>query len=311
MNSKLADVCDQLSQQFQEDHYRCRAYKNAAMALRNHPREVTSGKQAEIEIRGIGKSIATKIDEFLATGSLTLLNQIKEETKEEETEKDTVMKLFKGIYGVGDKISEKWYERGYRTLEDILKIYHQLTDAQKLGYQYYYHLQERIPRAEMDIIKEVLHNTMTKVGAEYEICGSYRRGEKDSGDVDCLVKGDQDITISKILSELMTTGFIVGDLAVGPSKYMGILQFPGRIARRLDILIVEPKAWPYATLYFTGSKQLNIVMRAKAIAMNLRLNEYGMVNSEGVDYLATSEEQIFEYLQMGYLEPHQRSIGSK
>ena len=314
MNNKLADICDQLSIQFKRDRYRSRAYKNAAFALRNHPTQIISGIQAEREIKGIGKSIAAKIDEIIQTGALALIA----DRPPEEKIKEDVTKLFEGIHGVGNATSEKWYNQGYRTLGDIGKIYDQLTDAQKIGYKYYYHFQQRIPRSEMDIVKDILHTILgTEMGTEYEICGSYRRGEKDSGDIDCLVKDNGTITIEKIINKLVEQKIIIENLAIGTSKYMGVLQLKNSCARRIDILIVDKKSWPYATLYFTGSKQLNIVMRAKAIALGLRLNEYGMVNSEGVElgdsksYPATSEEQIFNYLNVGYLEPHQRSIGSK
>ena len=76
-------------------------------------------------------------------------------------------------------------------------------------------------------------------------------------------------------------------------------------------MIIDPESWPYATLYFTGSKKLNVIMRSKALDLGLSMNEYGMVNHRDVSYVAKTEEDIFGYLHMDYLEPTQRSIGRK
>ena len=310
INEDLAQAFDQLSIQFKRDRYRGRAYKNAAEALRNHPGEIESGAQAQQDIRGIGKSIASKIDEMIRTGKLSLIN----DRKPEEVEKERVTKIFEGIFAVGPSTSEKWYNQGYRNLKDLEKIYVTFTDAQKLGYYYYNHLNERIPRSEMDQIKNILNNIMVRLNLDYEICGSYRRGEPDSGDIDCLIKGGKEgfNGLSLLITELVNLGIIVGHLAIGSYKYMGILRLTKEsCARRIDLMIIDPESWPYATLYFTGSKKLNIMMRTKALDLGYSMNEYGMVDHRGTPYLAKTERDIFDRLQMEYLEPTQRSIGRK
>ena len=104
---------------------------------------------------------------------------------------------------------------------------------------------------------------------------------------------------------------MIGQLALGSSKYMGICRLEkGYNARRIDILIVASESWPYATLYFTGSKQLNIIMRTKALQRGYTMNEHNMIGTGG-EYHAKTEKDIFDFLGMEYLEPHQRSIGSK
>jgi len=144
------------------------------------------------------------------------------------------------------------------------------------------------------------------------ICGSYRRGEQDSGDIDCLIKGSSTVNLITILSALNKTGIIVGNLALGSAKYMGICRLsPKHCARRIDLMIIAEESWPYATLYFTGSKGLNVQMRTKALELGMSMNEYGMTDSEGDNFEAKTEQDIFHKLGMKYLEPTQRSIGSK
>jgi len=308
LNEELAKAFDQLAIQFKRERYRSRAYRNAAEAIRNHGEVIESGSQAQRDIKGIGKSIGAKIDEMIATGKLSII----EDRPKEEVEKEQATKIFEGIHGVGPVTAEKWYNQGYKTLEDLKPIYSTFTDAQKLGYHYYHHLKQRIPRAEMDQIKSVITGIAEKMDITYEICGSYRRGEADSGDIDCLIKGGPKVNLTTMITELVNGGYIVGHLAVGTSKYMGIMKLnKASNARRIDLMVVAPESWPYATLYFTGSKNLNVIMRSKALDLGLSMNEYGMVDHRDNSYPAKTEQDIFRYLDMEYLEPTQRSIGRK
>lgn len=307
INSVLADIFDEMAREFKKDRYRRKAYENAAEAIRSHDKPITSGLQAKQEIKGVGESIATKIDEILKTGKLQFL----EERPEEKKEKERVMKIFEGIHDVGEKTAEKWYNLGYRSLEDLQKIYHTMTSSQKLGYTYYHQIKERIPRSEIDQIQGILTDLWTPLGTEFMITGSYRRGKTTSGDIDLVVR-DGPVSLEMLVNKLIEKGLIVGNLSFGPSKYMGIIKLgPEYNARRIDMRWVSEDAWPYTIFYFTGSRQFVVDMRAKAKSMGLTMNEYGMTDSSGKIYPAKSEKDIFNYLGVQYLEPHQRSIISK
>lgn len=307
INSRLADVFDEMAREFKKDRYRRRAYENAAEAIRSHDKPITSGLQARQEIKGVGESIATKIDEILKTGKLQFL----EERPEEKKEKERVMKIFEGIHDVGEKTAEKWYRAGYRTLEDLQKIYHTMTSSQKLGYTYYHQIKERIPREEIDQIQGILTDLWTPLGAEFMITGSYRRGKLSSGDIDLVIR-DGPVPLETLVNILVNKGLIVGNLSFGPSKYMGIIKLgPEYNARRIDMRWVNEDAWPYTIFYFTGSRQFVVDMRAKAKSMGLTMNEYGMIGPKGENYPAKTEKDIFNYLGVQYLEPQQRSIISK
>ncbi len=75
--------------------------------------------------------------------------------------------------------------------------------------------------------------------------------------------------------------------------------------RRVDFLFTNENSYYYALLYFTGSQKLNIIMRKRAIELGYSLNEHGM---KGVDKKIKSERDIFEILEMKYLEPIDRDI---
>lgn len=298
MNEQLANIFDDMATEFKDDRFRHRAYQNAAAAIRRHPNRITSGAQAQKEIAGVGKSIAAKIDEVIRTGKLQFLEQRPPEKKE----KAEVIKIFEKIYGVGPVTAEKWYDRGYHTLEDLAKVYGEMTAAQQLGYHYYHQLNTKIPRQEIKFLDDLLKTVWN--GVTFEITGSYRRGEAQSSDIDIIVKN---ATLNFILQPLIDRGMILGHLAHGANKYLGIIKIHD-IARRIDILLVDEESWPYALLHFTGSKQLNVMMRTKAQAMGLSMNEFGMTDEKGKKYLAKTEEDIFNYLGIPYLPPNQRSV---
>ena len=305
INYRIADIIDTMAKDPTKNRYQKRSYKSAADAIRRYDKPITSGAEAQREIKGVGKSIADKIDEILATGTLKYL----EERPAEVKEKERTIKLFEGIHGVGPKVAEKWYKEGYRTLEDLAKIYNQMTDQQKLGYHYYYQLNQRIPRSEIDQYNSILKEIWKPLGFEFEIAGSYRRGEPDSGDIDVVGKSKPGVDFNTILTPLIQRGMILGNLSIGPNKYHGIIKLgEGSNARRFDIQLVDEVSWPYALLYFTGSKQLNIEMRAKAMSLGYTLNEYGLFDPSGKSYPAKTEEDIFDALGIKYLEPKQRAV---
>ncbi|RNF05759.1 putative mitochondrial DNA polymerase beta-PAK [Trypanosoma rangeli] len=151
-------------------------------------------------------------------------------------------------------------------------------------------------------------------GYELSICGSYRRRLPTSGDIDVLItrktngkvpvtrqnkskkgntsSGERVLAPQEVLAAFVAAlkqeRYIEATLAQGATKFMGVSRLKSynynagatipRLypARRLDIRFVEPECFPAALLYFTGSKNFNVVMRAEAIKQNFVLNEYGL-----------------------------------
>jgi DNA polymerase/3'-5' exonuclease PolX len=71
-NEEVARALDDYADDL-EDPFKIRAYKKAADAIRNLDYEVTSGEElanGPKKVKGIGKSIANRIDKFLQTGEM-------------------------------------------------------------------------------------------------------------------------------------------------------------------------------------------------------------------------------------------------
>lgn len=303
MNSILADLFSEIAQYYkisddtQDKIRRAPAYEKASKGIENYREPIFSGKQARLDIDGVGPSMESDIDEFLTTGEISRLEKLK---KDYEGIIDiAVVRHFKEIYGIGDVKAVEFYKKGYRTFGDLWKKA-RLNDKQKIGMLWRKHLQYKISREEMDYIREFLQPLLKEY--EWTMVGSYRRGKPVSSDVDILV-------VSNDLPEILEKfgSLLVADLSSGPNKYMGIIRL-GKdfIAHRIDIKCTSEKSFYYSLLFFTGSRQLNITMRNVAISMGLTLNEYGLYGPRGKSFPADSEEQIFAHLRMEFLPPAER-----
>jgi DNA polymerase/3'-5' exonuclease PolX len=76
----------------------------------------------------------------------------------------------------------------------------------------------------------------------------------------------------------------------------------------MDLLLTTPSEYPYALLYFTGSKQFNIAMRKHALEMGYSLNEQSLTNIDTKRKVSglTSEKEVFEFLDYKYVSPEKR-----
>ncbi len=314
MNSKnnilICGIFQQMKDHWKGEHqYRVKAYTGAIDAICMLDYEITSSKDVK-GISGIGKRSLDRIDEILTTGKLQELeelNLLKQlpfmKIENEPSEEELVIAKFKKIHGVGDKIGKKWYNLGYRKITDI--PINMLTSAQKIGIKYYDDINQRIPRDEIvnmnsylqsNIINANKHNKR-KDGIQLMICGSFRRQHPDCGDIDIMVTHQYDNNV-QIMDYLISILPKVEILSKGNKKFMGLCKID-QLFRRIDIELVKPEEYPYALLYFTGSKDHNIMMRDKAVSKGWRLNEKEMyVIKTGEKINIKDEKEIFSLLEI-------------
>ena len=286
---------------------RARAYQKAQQSLMLYDKPINS--VAELApLKGIGKTMLSKFQEYIDTGKISAI----------EKEKNNPLILFTNIYGVGPKKADDLVKKGITTIEELRKNTGELNDKQKLGLQYYEDIEKRIPRAEIDDYKKVFSKIMREInypGASMDIVGSYRRGVKDSGDIDVIMtdKGDSKELLGTFVDRLADKGILLHKLTDGKTKVLGIARLPGKtVARRVDFLYTPQSEYAFAVLYFTGSKIFNTVMRQRALDMGYTLNEHGiyrMVSGKkgakvGDEF--PDEKSIFDFLDMKYKEPRER-----
>ena len=323
LKNKIMSNLNLLKLEYEKDpskKWNLKALKTAIVEIAKYDKEIISGEQLKNDVNGIGDKIAKRIDEIIKTGTL----------KELSLNTNIISNLnqnnpFLDITGVGDVRANKWYnELGLKTMDDlknaiknnIVKTTHHID----LGIKYYNDFKEMIPRTEIDTVKKTISSLLKKMNKNYlfEICGSYRRGAKVSGDIDVLItikneiidnkikKDNNENHLQNIVKELKKVGLITDELTInGNTKFMGVCLI-NKVNRRIDIRFIDIKNYYTALIYFTGNKNFNINIRRKALEKGMSLNEYG-IKSEKNNLLIKSEEDVFNILGIDYVEPENRN----
>jgi len=330
MNEKIIKEFDKLINHIKadnnidnKDQFRIRNLTIVLSLLKKYPKKITLDNYKELlDVPNIGKGSVDRIKEILENGSLSELANYKENTK------DKIINELESIVGIGYAKAVQLYKKGITSVADLKKKVKnkeiKLNEKLMLGLKYYGKFEGNIPRKETDKINEILKSIIDKMDSKYiyEICGSYRRGNKTSGDIDILIskkdKLDKNINDLEIIINLLklpipqnnNKPLIIDDLTDKnyKTKYMGFCKYKDNLVRRIDIRFVDYKYWFSSLVYFTGSMMLNKKMRNLAKKENLKLSEYGLTRKNGEKILIKSEKEIFDILGMKYLKPTERNI---
>lgn len=148
-------------------------------------------------------------------------------------------------------------------------------------------------------------------GVKWQFAGSLRRGLKTVKDVDVVVTLKDDDKEKAIVRKLIEDAGLKVDVRDGETKW-GI-SIPVVTAGRsftLDLNFCHEENEGAYLLYFTGSKALNIDMRGLAKRKGMLLNDKGLFRGD-VCVASKTEREIFEALEMAYIEPEKREGGLK
>jgi DNA polymerase beta len=285
------------------------AYSKAIKTIEKLEFKINFIKQVK-NLKGIGTSILEKIQEFLLTGKINKVEEVKP-LLNIKSDKDEIIELFINIWGVGNVKANDLYNKGYKTLEDIKKNINILNRQQQIGFKYYEDFLKKIPRLNITIIQTIiryiLNNSFGKNTYKLQVAGSYRRGKAFSNDIDILISSKY-FTLKEIVEVLIKHNIISDVLSMQNEKFMGVAHCPRSDEPyfRLDIEFLPEEEFAYGLLYFTGSKDFNKEIRQHAKNMGYTLNQHGLKDKNG-DYIkAKNEEDIFKILDLQYLEPKKR-----
>ena len=323
-NEEFIELMQKLSEIMlkQGEAFRARAYQKAQETIMSYPDNITSTNQLK-DKPGIGSTIMNKLNEYVETGTLQVL----------EREKTNPVNILAEIYGIGPVKAKQLVEQGITSIEELEQRQNELlNDVQKVGLQYHSQIQERIPRDEIMSYEVLFNRAFTKllhndlevdVDSKFEIVGSYRRGATTSGDIDVIITGKNGAIYNKFIDEFLKAGIILEVLSRGPSKTLVIARLPGLnqfnenryFARRIDFLYTPPDEFPFAILYFTGSKMFNTLMRQYAVNKGYTFNEHGIYHLENkkkttkVSKEFRTERDIFDFLGLEFKTPVARQDG--
>jgi DNA polymerase beta len=308
-------------EKFNNEPYKVRAYEKVLVQFEDKTHIYSMEDLSDIE--GIGQKIKAKLEEIFATGTYS------EYSESAKTDLSVSYKELLQIYGIGPKKAKELVNSGIYSIAQLREKFMEnpslLNEAQILGLQYYEDSIERIPRSEMVLHNNYLKLWSKKFGLKAEITGSYRRGMPSSGDIDCLVHSE-DLTpkdamnlFNDYIDKLIENGYIIAILSRGDKKCLCFAKIKesnglsGSKAskdkvRRMDLLLTTPSEYPYALLYFTGSKQFNISMRKHALELGYSLSEQSLTNVHTKRKVSglTTEKEVFEFLDYKYVSPEKR-----
>ncbi len=265
------------------------------------------------EIKGIGEALEQKITELVETGKLKYYEELKASIPPGFIEMLQISGLGpKKIQAMSKKLGVDSIEKleaacksgivaalegfGEKTQANILEgIERQRTYASK-------HLLSESWRAAEPVLENLrAHSEVIRCST----AGSLRRFKEIIGDIDLLASSKNP---AEVIEFFVSQPGIIKVTAKGPTKASVILG--GGI--QCDLRVVSDAEFPFALAYFTGSKEHNIVMRQRAIARGLRLNEYGLFKSKEETrdpkllVPCKTEADIFAELDLPFIEPELR-----
>lgn len=311
-NIEIANILYEIAEllELNEIAYKPRAYRRAAQSIEMLSDDIESlYKEGKLdEIPGVGKSIASKIQEYIETGDLKYLNDLRSQIP------DGLQDLLR-VEGIGPKTAKILFkELAIKNVDELELAINQGKIKNVKGFgkkkeenllqaiELYKTSQERfllgdiLPTAKN--IKSKLEKLKTVIKVEF--AGSIRRRKETIGDIDLLVVSKQPKDVMDVFTSLPEIKKIVSS---GEIKSTIVLNNNFQV----DLTIVEESSYGSALLYFTGSKEHNIQLRNLAKRNKMKLNEFGLFNLIDNKKIAGSKEtEIYELLGLSYILPELR-----
>jgi DNA polymerase (family X) len=298
-----------------ESRFRIRAWQRAAQTLETLTEDVTAvaARGALRTLPSIGKEIAARIEEYLATGRLDMLERLRENlppdflslldvrglgprtarTLWELLGIDTVERLEEACRS-GRVIGVAGIQK--KTCENLLKAIAQYKAGRS--------------RALLPAARGVAHQVAAALRAHggvdrLEIAGSLRRMRETVKDIDILVTSTEPARVIETLVSLPSVAEIT---ARGETK--ASVRHQDGLA--IDLRVVAPEAFGAALQYFTGSKAHNVRLREMAVRRGLKISEYGVFNEEtGARVAGETEEDVYAAVGLAWIAPELREDGGE
>lgn len=298
-----------------ENPFKTRAYLNAARTIEalSEPLETLVSEQRLGTIKGIGDALQQKITELVTTGRLAYFEELKASVP------PGLLALLE-ISGLGPKkIQALRLKLGIESVEALEQACKDGKVAELTGFgeKTQANLLEAIERRRLYASKHLLSVALAAAEPLLEAlrahpdvircsaAGSLRRSKEVIGDIDLLASSKEP---AGVIESFARQAGVIKVLAKGDTKASVILE--GGL--QADLRVVSDAEFPFALMYFTGSKEHNIVMRQRAVARGLRLNEYGLFRSTEetrdpkLRVTCADEAEVFAELGLAFVPPELR-----
>ncbi|TKX67413.1 DNA polymerase/3'-5' exonuclease PolX [Halorubrum sp. SP9] len=288
--------------------YKPTAYRRAAENVRDHPAPIeglaADGEDAVAEIDRVGDAIAAKIVEYVETGTIEELTELREELPVD-------MAGLTAVEGVGPKTVGSLYDAlGISDLDELEAAAEagEIQEVSGFGAKTEQNILDNVPfareareRTRLGDARPLADDALASLTAldsveSVEVCGSIRRWKPTIGDVDLLVASEEREPIVEAF-----TDWDAADATIEAGTGKASVRADGT---RVDLRVVDPDEFGAALQYFTGSRAHNVAVRNRAIDRDLKLNEYGLfdvsdVDGEGVDDAADGDAEDADSTRAG------------
>lgn len=321
-NAELAALFEEFADLLdaQGVEYKPRAYRRAAENILDHPIAIEAlareGPEAVSEIEGVGDAIASKVVEYIETGEIEELEDLRESLPVD-------MAALTRVEGVGPKTVGALYEElGITTLDELEAAAQsqQIRTVSGFGPKTEENILAKIPfaraageRTLLGVARPLADDILGYVDSidgvdRCETAGSIRRWCETIGDIDILVSTDVASSVHATIENWSRVDAVIES---------GEVKASVRIAdTRVDLRFVAPDEFGSALQYFTGSKDHNVRLRNRAIDRQYKMNEYGVFDVSDVDDPADqragrriageTEDSMYEALDLPWIEPELR-----
>jgi DNA polymerase (family 10) len=303
LSKALFELADLYALEGIKNGFQLNAYRKVAREVLSTTdecvKEVAEGGDC---IPGVGSSLRTLIKEFVETGKLHNLEELK-------TKLPDVFDLTR-VPGIGVRTALKLHkEWGITKLPELKAL---LDEGKIVNSKWRAGIElaqgrpneERLPLALVLKHCEPLLEATKQITGIKEACfaGSVRRKKETVKDVDILVKLKEGACPGDVIEEWVKLGDQT--LSSGDKK-ASILLLKPELKIRVDLLIVMPESWGAALCHFTGPREHNIALRSIASGRGITINEYGIW--KGAEKIGGErEEDLYELLKLPYLKPEDR-----
>ncbi|OQY87690.1 MAG: hypothetical protein B6D38_11685 [Anaerolineae bacterium UTCFX1] len=312
-NRQLADTFTLIANLLEikgEIVYKTIAYRKAAENLLHLPREASDywreGKL--LEIPGVGKAIAEKIDELLSTSKLEFLEKLNIEVPIE-------LATWLNVPTLGPKkIAMIWKTLGITTLAQLEAAAKdgKLRDLPGLGEKSEAAILEglaslarrtgriSIGRA-LPLANEIVAALKKAQGVvDAQPAGSLRRMRSTVGDLDILVATKDSAAVMEAFVNLPNVSRVLGK-----GEFKSSVEFSDGV--RAQVWAYPPKEFGTALQYATGSKDHNVKIRQLALNKGLSLSDHSFKRvKDGKEFFCANEEDVYRTLGLPWIPPELR-----
>jgi DNA polymerase (family 10) len=296
-----------------EDGFRIRSYRNAASVIDGYPEPIAAivrdPEKKVTDVPGIGKGIASALDEIEARGSFERRDQML------ALYPPTALEMLK-IQGLGPKTIRTLFETfRVSTIDGLEKLCQEqkIRDLPRMGAK----LEEKILRSiaqyrqrsgrylmsfGQSVAEELSAYLLAIDGVEQVTpAGSLRRGKETIGDLDLLATGPG---AEGAIEKFVAHPKVHEVLGKGANK--ASVRF-GLEGLQVDLRALSAEHFGAALMYFTGSKEHNIHLRTRAQKQGMTLSEYSLARLDNNEVVAAkTEEEVYAALGLAWIPPELR-----